>query len=65
MNNNDLDGHYRIGIYLRRQGETISSSEELKTEEYDDLADLDQAVTNFIQGELANLEEELRDEDED
>ena len=62
--NNDLEAEYRVGVTIRKQGETYAFSDSFKTEEYRDQRELDEEITNFIQGSLASLEEEIRDEDE-
>lgn len=62
--NQDLDHDYRIQVYIRKEGETIADGDEFKTEHFETLEDLDEAITHFYQGVLASLEEEI-DDDED
>jgi hypothetical protein len=62
--NEDLVENYRIQVYIRREGETVSDGDEFKTEMFQDLEDLEKSITNFYSRVLASLEEELRDSDE-
>lgn len=39
---------YRIHILIRRAGEPVFTSTQLKTEKFDELADLNQSAAEFI-----------------
>jgi hypothetical protein len=43
---------YRIHVTLRHQGKPVHTSLELKTEQYDTLDDLTEAIQDFIEGEM-------------
>lgn len=43
-----MSNEYRIHILIRRRGEPVFTSTELKTENFDELADLNQEAAEFI-----------------
>lgn len=49
-------GDYRIQVTIRRRGEPVFTSEELKTENHDDLLDLMAAATEFV---VINIEDDM------
>jgi len=59
---NDLEGNYRIQVYIRREGETISDGDEYKTEEFEDMEQLASVISKFWKDTVANLEEEERED---
>lgn len=43
-----MSNEYRVHIMIRRRGEPVFTSVELKTEYFDELADLNQVAAEFI-----------------
>lgn len=43
-----MNNEYRVHVMIRRRGEPVFTSIELKTENHDELADLNQEAAEFI-----------------
>lgn len=48
---------YRVQVYIRRKGKTISDGNEFKTEDYEDTDELAQEIVKFFLDVIYDLEE--------
>ena len=55
---------YRVQILIRRRGEPVASSVEIKTEYCDDLEDLNSNMNDFTNDTINELEEGNDEDDE-